>query len=648
MATPEVSATSDVVVATDVPAPTVSATGSATSSPPSPNATVAFTPEDVGSDVVETVVDAESTRETVDEDVANADGRTGFWPSVTRIDERERSWLKAYASRTVRLRSNPVPIGEVLTSSGWSMRVVDVERTVPGAGSVCRAPAGYVCLRTEWEVTNIANGDEPRSLTHDDISVVGERGIVYAEGDWNSENCVSRCPYAELGYVERTTLEVIRHVPADENGFVLIYGSDASAMSFWLEIDPPSVDESVTTSFATPVPYEIGAAGTWTLNPVPVGSSVTVDGISVRIVEVERDWEPEGDCCDFSLPEVLLTSSYNDFVMGVSKDEAAWRVSRDDGALKQFEGKTQFVRVRIEATSVGSYNQRTLFDAANFILADGEGGLYSGGFYPNEETVLKTPSRGGYSDRGFLAPDGRDRRLAEVFGGGTVGEEIVWLVPRDATGLTLVYLPNEHEAGGFLALEDTIATAAGDGPPVHHWIEEALGISGTWPSRPAPFRVGVTYKEGAVVRVVEVESAPGGCGLRDRAIQGKDCLRVTFEVGVETSDLLRSIIGRDGVGIVLDDEAVTVQDRFDATAFAPLTPRFSSLLDWAEIGGRGTARATYSADVPSGWRDAMLVYRPQYKTPGLFLSLNEPAEVSFTEPDDSLRGNVLATVSAVS
>ena len=37
---------------------------------------------------------------------------------------------------------------------------------------------------------------------------------------------------------------------------------------------------------------EEGSVGTWIGNAVPVGEAVTVDAYAVRVLEVERGWEP--------------------------------------------------------------------------------------------------------------------------------------------------------------------------------------------------------------------------------------------------------------------------------------------------------------------------------------------------------------------
>ena len=100
-----------------------------------------------------------------DDFVAPPVRRSGLFPAITTISESDIEELQANRSRVNRFRSNPVPIGEVLTVSNWSTRLVAVERTETGAGSECRAEPGEVCLRIEFEIANLWDLDGDRGVT---------------------------------------------------------------------------------------------------------------------------------------------------------------------------------------------------------------------------------------------------------------------------------------------------------------------------------------------------------------------------------------------------------------------------------------------------------------------------------------------------
>ena len=585
-------------------------------------------------------------REAPDDDQASLAGESALYPAVTTIDEAEIAELQASRSPINRFRSNPVPIGEVLTVSNWSTRLVSVERTERGGDSDCRVPAGEVCLRIEFEIANLWDLDGDRSVYNNEFEVVGDRGFGYGEGGWHHGDCSTRCEPVRLNYGERTLIELYRYVPADEEGLVLVFNEDYGQQAFWLDSAPVVQAKTDLPAIVTPGAMNVGSLGTWMGNAVPLGESVTVDAYAIRVLEVERGWDPGVDCCAFALQWVLLTSSASDVVAGVSRLELDQRRESESEVVEELKVDTELVRVRFEATNVDSYDRKTLIDAANFVLVDGDRQVYSGGFYPNAEVDFKWPGTTLFHF-GVRVRNQQGHRQAEVYGGVTVSEEIAWLIPRDAVGLTLVYLPFRYEAGGFLALDDTKPTAGG-GPPMPDWIDEALAKNGTWPSRPAPLGIGARYTDGVAVRVAAVESTPSACRLGDEAIEWKDCLRVTLDFWFEASVGRRSIFERDEVAFVVDGEQVTVQRQHSENSYAPIYPRFKSLLDWAEIGGRGVARATYSAEIPSGWRNGMLVYSPYYNTPAVYLSLNEPERQVAEGPDGDLRAAVLATVSAVS
>ena len=585
-------------------------------------------------------------REAPDDDQASLAGESALYPAVTTIDESEIAELQASRSPINRFRSNPVPIGEVLTVSNWSTRLVSVERTERGGDSDCRVPAGEVCLRIEFEIANLWDLEGDRGVYNNEFEVVGDRGFGYGEGGWHHGDCSTRCEPVRLNYGERTLIELYRYVPADEEGLVLVFNEDYGQQAFWLDSAPVVQAKTDLPAIVTPGAMNVGSLGTWMGNAVPLGESVTVDAYAIRVLEVERGWDPGVDCCAFALQWVLLTSSASDVVAGVSRPELDQRRESESEVVEELKVDTELVRVRFEATNVDSYDRKTLIDAANFVLVDGDRQVYSGGFYPNAEVDFKWPGTTLFHF-GVRVRNQQGHRQAEVYGGVTVSEEIAWLIPRDAVGLTLVYLPFRYEAAGFLALDDTKPTAGG-GPPMPDWIDEALAKNGTWPSRPAPLGIGARYTDGVAVRVAAVESTPSACRLGDEAIEWKDCLRVTLDFWFEASVGRRSIFERDEVAFVVDGEQVTVQRQHSENSYAPIYPRFKSLLDWAEIGGRGVARATYSAEIPSGWRNGMLVYSPYYNTPAVYLSINEPEREVAEGLDGDLRAAVLATVSAVS
>ena len=586
------------------PEATVTPTSVATRTP-TPTATVEV--EKVVELVVEVVVVATVIvgPKLPDDYVAPPVRRSGLFPAITTISESDIEELQANRSRVNRFRSNPVPIGEVLTVSNWSTRLVAVERTETGAGSECRAEPGEVCLRIEFEIANLWDLDGDRGVYNNEFEVVGERGFAYGEGGWHYGDCSRRCQPVRLDYGELTTIEIYRFAAVDEADLVLVFDEDYAQQAFWLESDPITRVESEVMTVATPGAMEVGSVGTWIGNAVPVGEAVTVDAFAVRVLEVERGWDPGAER---SVPTVLLTSESNEYVAGVSRRAFDERRESDREVVEELLVETELIRVRFEATNVGSYSRKTLIDAANFVLVDGDRRVYTGGFYPKAGVDLKYPGQTLFHFGVKVWPQ-QNYRQAEVYGGGTVSEEIAWLIPKDATGLTLVYLPFRFEGGGFLALDDTARTAAGD-IESPSWLDEALAKNGTWPSRPAPLGIGVRYKDGVAVRVAAVESASGACDSRYEAIAGKDCLRVTLDFWFEATVGRRSIFETDEVSFVIDGEVVTVQRRHSENSYTALIPRFESLLDWAEDGRDGVVRATYSAEVQSGWREALLVYSP--------------------------------------
>ena len=643
------------LVSTDTPTATVVSSPPATIEPePEVTVTATVTPTSVATPtptptvivevgkVVEVVVVATVLvgPKLPDDYVAPPVGRSGLFPTVTTISEAEIEELQANRSRVNRFRSNPVPIGEVLTVSNWSTRLVAVERTEPGAGSVCRAETGEICLMIEFEIANLWDPDGDRSVYDSDFEVVGERGFAYGEGGWHHGDCASRCGTVRLDYGELTTIEIYRFAPADEAGLVLVFDEDYRQQAFWLESDPVPRVESEEVMVATPGAMEVGSVGTWIGNAVPVGEAVTVDAFAVRVLEVERGWDPGAERW---VPTVLLTSDSNEYVAGVSRRAFDERRESDWEVVEELKVETELIRMRFEATNVGGYSRKTLIDAANFVLVDGDRRVYTGGFYPKAEGDLKYPGQTLFHFGVRVWPQ-QNYRQAEVYGGGTVSEEIAWLIPKDATGLTLVYLPFRFEGGGFLALDDT-ARMGGDIPSPPVWLDEALAQSGTWPSRPAPLGIGARYTDRVAVRVAAVERALGACSSRDEAIEGKDCLKVTLDFWFEATVGRRSIFETDEVSFVIDGEAVTIQRQHESGLISPLYPRFESLLDWAEVRGEGVVRATYSAEVQSGWREALLVYSPYANTPAVYSWLAEPVRDVAAE---ELRAAVVATVSAVS
>ncbi len=630
---PSPTASPVVVTAVQTPTPTITST---TLPSPAASPTSTVLPERI------TIVEMEGTSHDVVRTTV-IDDNPAPSPRITTIDEEEIASLLASSSRIIRPRSNPVPIDEVLTLSDWSMRVLSVERTEPDGDSECGASEGDACLRIEFEVTNVGERDSIRAVIHDYIFVVGERGIAYTGGGWDVGNCVYRCHRAELGRGERTTIEIKRHVPASEGGFVLLYDEGYDAKSFWLESGSPTRDDSIPSAVATPLAIEIGSAGTWTGNPVSLGSASRVGDVSVRVVEVERGWEPYPYCCDIALPEVLLLSRFGEYVYAESRIGADFELARDDREVDEFDVMTEFLRVRFEVVNVGGFDSKSSFNDADIILVDSDRRVFRGGFLLTQELLSEDDPyrwRAGY----LTARDGS--KTIEMFGGGTIVGEIVWLAPVDGARLMLMYTPSEHDAGGFLALDDSVTTDEEVVPPAPDWVEDALDKNGTWPSRPAPLGVGVKYRDDIAVRVLDVVRSSRCREWYEEVVQGRECLLVRLEVAVEQGRYRHNLFRtHDDISFLIDGSHIDKASEHSESSYTPIQAEFDSLLDPAEIYGVGSVMVTYWAEVPVDAREAILLFHPFHNTPTVFLSLDDERSI---EPTPEYGVDVVATARAAS
>ena len=568
-------------------------------------------------------------------------------------------------------RLQPVDYRQHFKTFEHAIRITDVTRHENGGPCGDQIPQGHVCVGAEVEITNLSSGEEFRGYRDREFWLAGRSGFVYRDGPGDLGLSRYRNGEPKVPPGQRLLTRIARYVPATEEDLTLVYDGNLERNAvFSLSDDVPDFEQSAVLVVPTASDPVIRDVGRWLGAAVPVGQSLVVGDFEFRVVEVERGWKPDESCCAETVPEALVSfpqemassvirGTMVRFKGGTREDFEATKSFLADlepeqaelyrvDEFKEVEGPTEYVRVRFNARILGGINRKSTFNAANVILADSQRRVFESSFYPQPQIDLRAPT-GPYRNPGLSLSEGHGPRLAEMYGGGSVSEEVAWLIPSDAQGLTLVYIPVEHEGGGFFALDETRAVTSSIDEDALAWVEDSIELNGTWYSRPAPMTTGAMYTgDGVGVRVVEVSSWPSSCIAIHAPVDGRECVRIKLEVAVGGRDSKRELFASGGVQFFIDDEAITVTRQLDETTHSPIVPNFGSVLDWAEVDGLGSFQVVYAAEVPVGWRNGVLAYSPLWATPPVFLLLTDADEVISREFETDQEVDVRATVTAVS
>ena len=473
-------------------------------------------------------------------------------PNVVTVPPDELARLQNMTNTERADRSKPVAFQQLHKSDDHAIRVLAVKRH--DNQGICgyrkNVPSDYVCIGIEFEVIRLLSAVGSQAYDGFDFVVLGSSGIAYYNRPYEDVYLYD----AVIHPGQRLQARIARFVPPAEEDFVTIYDSrygQGDLATFWLTEDQPYTEREYPSESPFQLGTELGTVGTSIENPVAYGDQQEVRGFEIRVVEAERGWIPEVDCCAGRIPEVLLVSNQNEMMTGLVRNEADERLSSDARTVQEYDGPTELVRVRFEATRSGDFNEVRQFNAKNVILVDAERRIYAGGFYPREETLLRRPYY--YGPTGFDWPDGHRARLAAIFGGGTVYEELAWMVPESAESLTLAYVPFKFEPGQFFALDVAESQGEIEESPIPAWMQETIDHDETSLMRPALKGTGVRYLDDVVVRISGVTSSPSPCKADDDPLSGHECLRVTSEFAVETSKQQRGLFGDDDVLFVIDD-----------------------------------------------------------------------------------------------
>lgn len=351
----------------------------------------------------------------------------------------------------------------------------------------------------------------------------------------------------------------------------------------------------------------LGSVGSWIGNPFPNGALIDFLGFQMRVMEVERGWIPEAGCCPSGRPDVLVVSSSSDMLTGMRGSAYEHLVLNEELDGEKFDGATEYVRVKIDATNSGAPEDDSEFDASHFILVDTERRLYAGGFYPREEMHLRRAHR--ELGTGFEWPEQHDSRSADVYGGGRVSEELAWLVPRDAEGLILAYVPYEYQSGVFFALDETDPIGPSEESAIPTWVERAKHAVDIERWEAVPLGTGVTFGRRVAVRLSSAVGSPSPCDDRYMPLEDYECMRVRMDIFVERYEEIRGLFHGNLVALFLGRE-LTVDPRWKEEIRFEMEQRtFDSELDWVELNGQGSLSVTYTLEVPTGWEKGMLWYR---------------------------------------
>ena len=567
-------------------------------------------------------------------------------PNVATVPPDELARVENMAVTGRADRSKPVALQQLYKSNDHAIRVMAVRRheDQDTCGYRQNVPLDFVCIGIEFEVTRLLSAVGPQEYDISDFVVLGSSGIAYYNRPY--ENVYLYDAVVHPG--QRLQARIARFVPPGEEYFVMIYDNrhtEDDLAAFWLTEYAPFAERENPSESIFQLGTELGSVGTSIANPVAYGDPQEVHSFEIRVVEAERGWIPEEDCCAGRIPEVLLVTNQNEMLTGLVRHEADERLSNDPLNVQEYVGPAELVRVRFEAKRSGDFNEVRQFNAKNVILVDSERRIYAGGFYPREESLLRQPYF--YGPTGFDWPDGHRARLAAIFGGGTVYEELAWMVPESAKNLTLAYVPFKFEPGQFFALDVAESPREFEESPTPAWIQDAIDHNETSLIRPALKGTGVRYLDDVAVRISGVTSSRSPCKAENEPLSDHECLRVELEFAVESSKQRRGLFGNDDVLFVIDDEYTYARETEGGWYRSTYGREFDSELDWVEINGRGSVKVTYEVEAREGWRFGALVYSPHRQNPPVYLSLNESHREVEEETDD-YDVDVVATVTAVS
>ena len=418
---------------------------------------------------------------------------------------------------------------------------------------------------------------------------------------------------------------------------------------------PTPAQETLIQETSTPTPViatdtpepliepqdEIGYVGSWIGNPVQLGDSHVVDIFNLRILEAERGWEPQDDCCPDGLPPTLLMSDGGETLTGYDAETSAKEVDRGSTGALRFDGEVEYVRIRFEVANVGNPETTSTFDTGHLMLADDQRRVFDSWFFPDVPMSMESTGQA-FTDWSSLAAYDRSTREAEV-SGGAVEEVMAWLVPKDASGLTLVYFTDWGSRAGFFSLEDSEHPSRIESPPKPLWVEDAIGAHETWMSRPADKGVAAWYADNVLVRVADVATTPSPCRDYWEPIDGYECLHLDLEVVFAKPSDLNEYFDNDEIVFVIDAEAFGESHQFEDGGFVPISPEFDSPLDLAEMNGRGYTKVRYYASIPQDWETGVAIYNPTLWDSYVYLALGDVE----TWTDSELLVEVGATVTAV-
>ena len=538
-------------------------------------------------------------------------------PDVATVPHEELNQLRKLADPLGDGRSEQTILGDVLKDGDLAIRVVAVRRhSSESKCGTADAPRGSQCVGIELEITNLGTAND--TIWHEDAAfqLIDGSGILFAHGP--PDHATSRYFGQRAGIPpgSRLTTRVVRFVPADALGLMMVYVGSGDSSILLLDEDAMRVAETSSAQLPPPVNGMIGGPGNWLGDPAPVGVALDVYGMGVRVLEVERGWVHGETCCEDAVPSTLLAFKWGRALIGTDRDTADAVLAERGDIFAQHEGDLEYVLVSVEATHLGSPDERTVFNAANLFLVDDERRVYLSGFYPFAERSLRKTEDWLNNNLLFYGLRQSDR-VAALFGGAKIEEQIAWLVPSDATGLTLVYVPFVHVAGGFVALEELAEVVVSPMEP--SWVDDALPVNATSESSPAPQGVAVRFDDDVAVRITEFERLPSPCYVGQSTSADHECLRIAVQVASEPSKNPRLLFGDFRQDLIIDGEWVPIF--YATTGFA--NPEFDSFLDWAEINGRGVMTAVYRKNVPADWHKATFVFGYRGLESAIYLSLNQ-------------------------
>ena len=312
-------------------------------------------------------------------------------PNVATVPPDELARLQNMANTERADRSKPVAFQQLYKSDDHAIRVLAVKRH--DDQGICghreNVPPDDVCIAIEFEVTRLLSAAGPQAYDVFDFVVLGSSGIAYYNRPYEDVYLYD----AVVHPGQRLQARIARFVPPAEEYFVMIYDNryvQSDLAAFWLTENPPYSEREYPSESLYQLGPELGSVGTSIENPVAYGDQQEVHGFEIRVVEAERGWIPEEDCCAGRIPEVLLVSNQNEMMTGLVRNEADERLSSDPLNVQEYVGPTELVRVRFEAKRSGDFNEVRQFNAKNVILVDAERRIYAGGFYPPRRVIASS------------------------------------------------------------------------------------------------------------------------------------------------------------------------------------------------------------------------------------------------------------------